>query len=110
MQEGASAGKVGALSVWRKEAGRMKATDRSPRVAELVALLAVKSDSHDPSPLGQLVARYLWRIGAQKTGVGIGRERRERASGAKQKPRLNEKRGFGFRWRSLRHERRLKFV
>jgi hypothetical protein len=44
MQEGAPPGKVGALSVWRKEAGRMKATDRSPRVAELVALLAVKSD------------------------------------------------------------------
>jgi hypothetical protein len=40
----------------------MKATERSPRVAELVALLAVKSDSDDPSPLGQLVAHYLAQV------------------------------------------------
>jgi len=62
MQEGAPGGKVGALSVWRKEVGRMKATERSPRVAELVALLTVKSDSQDPSPLGQLVAHYLAQV------------------------------------------------
>jgi hypothetical protein len=40
----------------------MKATERSPRVAELVALLTVKSDSHDPSPLGQIVAGYLAQV------------------------------------------------
>jgi hypothetical protein len=62
MQEGAPAGKVGALSVWPKEVGRMKATERSPRVAELVALLTVKSDRHDPSPLGQLVVHYLAQV------------------------------------------------